>query len=238
MGSSMTNFTTKTRPSIPDIVRSQNLRMASGTPVCAIHMLAGLLILVASSFTMANAAGLTLEQQAQVEQLTSHWLWPANKHKGTVHPLGVQTISIEKQEKKNQFEPRWATIFQYSYNNRSARLLTVDLLEQRVISASDIPNIHLPLNDQEINFSISLLSTNAQAMSTLAMEYARRPNTQTFRLAALNIKASIYEPNDIKHPCHISRCALMSLFDKSGTVFNLEPIINLDSMVVESLSLH
>jgi len=237
IGTSMTNFSQKTRHALQGFSQSLVNRSWSRPMRSQSAVLACVLAVIACTINTANAAGLSLEQHAQVEQLTNSWQWPTGKQKALVHPLGLQTISIEKQENKNQFEPRWATAYQYSYNHRSARLLTVDLLEQRVISTNDIPHIHLPLNDLEIDFSIKLLSAETEVVQTLATEHARRPNAQRFVLEALDIKASIYEPTDINHPCHINRCALMSFFDQSGTVFNLEPIINLNSMVVESLSL-
>lgn len=233
----MTNFSTKTRDALEGVLRLLKRRIASCTTLGKFLVSASVFVVLPMTFTTVNAAGMSLEQQAQVDRLTRNWQWPSSKSAALSHPLGLQTISIEKQERKNQFALRWAMAYQYSYHHRSARLLTVDLLEQRVIGVDDIPNIHLPLNDQEIDFSITLLRADIEAMNSLKSEYSRRPNAQSFLLENLDIKASIYEPTDINHPCHINRCALMSLFDKSGTVFNLEPIINLNSMIIESLSL-
>jgi hypothetical protein len=51
-------------------------------------------------------------------------------------------------------------------------------------------------------------------------------------LDELEVKASIFEPLNKQHACARERCALLSLFDRTRTVFATEPVIYLSSQRV------
>jgi len=176
------------------------------------------LLFIVNTLPVAHAAGLTLNQQSQVQALTSDWQWPTERKVIHSHPLGHQTISIEKKEQKSLGDTRWATAYQYSYINNESRLLTVDLEEQKVTSVLPIPNIHLPLNAVEIDFSIQILKENENVIAGLTQEYLKRPNALALNGFFLDLDG------------------LEILFDQSGTVFNMEPIVNLNAMIVQALS--
>ena len=54
-------------------------------------------------------------------------------------------------------------------------------------------------------------------------------------LTSLAVKASIFEPNDKTRLCATQRCALVSLFDSTRTVFAVEPVVNLQQLSVSTL---
>jgi hypothetical protein len=118
---------------------------------------------------------------------------------------------------------------------QTARLLIIDLESNTVSKQSPVDSVHLPLNDAEIEFAISLLSDKKALINRLRLEQVHRKQPAFASLAELDIKASIFEPLDTLHNCHTQRCALVSLFDKTRTVVNIEPIISLATTQMETL---
>jgi len=55
-------------------------------------------------------------------------------------------------------------------------------------------------------------------------------------LRAHDVKASVFEPLITNHVCRSERCALLSIFDKTNTVFSTEPVVNLFRGTVFNLS--
>lgn len=182
-----------------------------------------------------NASGLTSEQTGHALFLSTQAPWSQPRTQIAQHPLGVQTLSIEKQERKNQYDSRWINVYQYNYALQSARLLLVDLQSDTIVRQSSINSVHLPLNDTEIEFSKSLLGDKQELIDRLKLEQTRRGASRFNLLAELDVKVSIYEPRDTAHACYRQRCALVSLFDDTRTVFTTEPVINLTTLQVETL---
>lgn len=195
------------------------------------------LALFASLFIVVGnciAASLTHEQIVQSRVLADHMPWPSATLIAT-HPLGLQTLSIEKQEQKHSTTTRRVNVYQYHYNYRSARLVSVDLRDGVISHQTMINSVHLPLNQTEIDFAISLVAYNASLLKTLRAEQERRGQTPFANLDELDIKASIFEPLDSQHPCASERCALLSLFDQTRTVFSVEPVVLLNSIRLDIL---
>jgi len=182
-----------------------------------------------------DAAGLTKLQADQARSVSVATQWPRARASAAPHPLGLQTLSIEKQERKNEHNVRWASVYQYHYSLQSARLLIIDLDSNTVAKQSSINSVHLPLNEIEIDFAKSLLSDDKELLDQLRLEQIQRGNVEFGLLNELDVKASIYEPANTAHECYKQRCALISLFDKTHTVFTIEPVVNLTTLQVDSL---
>lgn len=182
-----------------------------------------------------EASGLTKPQAEQARSLSTQTLWPQARALVAPHPLALQTLSIEKQERKNQRSTRWVNVYQYHYTLQSARLLLIDLESNTVTKQSPIDTVHLPLNDTEIEFAKTLLSDDKELIDRLKLEQLQRHEPAFTSLAELDVKASIFEPMSTSHDCHNQRCALVSLFDKTRTVFTIEPVVNLTTLKVEAL---
>lgn len=183
-----------------------------------------------------EASGLTRPQAEQARSLSTQTHWPQARAWVAPHPLGLQTLSIEKQERKNQRSTRWVNVYQYHYTFQSARLLLIDLESNTVTKQSPIDTVHLPLNDTEIELAKTLLSDDKALIDRLKLEQLQRQESAFTSLAELDVKASIFEPLSAAHDCHNQRCAVVSLFDKTRTVFTIEPVINLTTLKVEALS--
>jgi len=87
----------------------------------------------------------------------------------------------------------------------------------------------------EISFARELLSSQEDILAQLRDEQVRRGVSAFVELSQLDVKASVFEPLDTSHPCYRQRCALMSLFDQTRTVFSIEPVINLQTIQVDLL---
>lgn len=185
-------------------------------------------------FQYARAEGLSNEQITLAHTLIQSVDWPMPVPRVS-HPLGVQTLSVEKQERKHSSDNRWVNVFQYHYALESARLLVVDLELGVVDSQTPIKSPHLPLNHSEIEFAAAMLENDALLMERLQAEQSARGMVPFSSLAELDLKASIFEPMNATHPCASERCALLSLFDQTSTVFSIEPVIRLQSLVVDVL---
>lgn len=191
---------------------------------------------VVSAALSVHASGLTKKQAEQAHVISNATQWPRARTVATAeHPLGRQTLSVEKQERKGQQGTRWANVYQYHYDLQSARLLLIDLETGMVTKQSPINTVHLPLNTNEIDFAISLLGDDTVLIDQLRLEQKKRHQVAFASLDELDVKASIFEPMDASHKCNHQRCALVSLFDQTGTVFNLEPIVNLTQLTVQTL---
>ena len=73
-------------------------------------------------------------------------------------------------------------------------------------------------------------------MGLINSEQQSRGLMQLLDLDSLDVKASVFEPIDSAHVCHAERCALLSLFDKTRTVYVTEPVVNLLRGTVHTLS--
>jgi len=185
--------------------------------------------------SLSHAQGLTLGQEAQARALGAVASWPSTVSARSFHPLGLQTLSVEKQERKGQTAVRQVHVYQYHYGHRSARLLTVDLVDNSIIGQRRIDSVHLPLNTIEIDYARTLILQDASVMQKLHEEQTRRGQPLTRDLTELDIKASIFEPMNGLHPCSTQRCALLSLFDQTRTVFAVEPVVLLNTLQVQLL---
>lgn len=184
----------------------------------------------------AVAAPLTIEQQIQAEQLANAAAWQRPEESETpngkltqVHPLGLQTLSIEPDVTKNGNARSRVRVYQFSYALSAARLVIVSLDKNEIIKETPVLSAHLPLNSVENQAALTVLSTDPEAITVLQAEQQRRGFQPFSRFSELSVKASIFKPIDATHPCANQRCALLSLFDKSNTVFAMEPIVNLQS---------
>lgn len=182
---------------------------------------------------LAHTAPLNEQQLANAQSLANTVDWPQQSYQRTAHPLHVQTLSIEVQEHKGAKPANLARVYQYHYDLQQARVLVVDPDSKNIVSEQAIPSIHLPLNRSEIDFAAMLLASRKDITETLQNEQLRRGGTAFQSLQELEMKASIYEPMDSEHPCSRQRCALLSLFDNTRTVFAAEPVVFLQSLHVE-----
>ncbi len=183
--------------------------------------------------TPGYTRGLDLDEQNQAGELANQVPWAEEQlQKLESHALGTQTLFIERQEDKKVVHERIARVYQYDYTSQTARLLIIDLDKQNVIRTLPINSVHLPLNQTEIDFARALLAADEQLMTRLRDEQLQRAVQPFASLSELDVKASIFEPQDANHPCAVSRCALLSLFDATSTVFAMEPIVFLNSLSI------
>ncbi len=183
--------------------------------------------------TLGHTRGLNLDEQNQAGELANQVPWVAGqRQKLESHPLGIQTLFIERQEDKKVVSERIARVYQYDYTSQTARLLIIDLDTQNVIRTVPLNSVHLPLNQTEIEFARALLAADEQLMGQLRVEQSQRAVQPFTTLSELDVKASIFEPQDANHHCALSRCALLSLFDVTRTVFAIEPIVFLNSLSI------
>lgn len=182
-----------------------------------------------------HARGLQPEEQLVAESIAAQAPWEQHTGKRLSHPLGVQILFTEKPESKHETLERFARVYQYDYTRQSARLLDINLVTHSVTRVQAIDSVHLPLSNEEIAFASGLLAQNDALLARLRSEQSQRGSTPFVLLSELDVKASIYEPLDSDHPCALSRCALLSLFDHSHTVFSIEPLIYLNSQGVGEL---
>jgi hypothetical protein len=105
-----------------------------------------------------------------------------------------------------------------------------------VIEQHRIDSVHLPLNDNEAAFAMALLEDDMSLFNQLQAERLHRGLSPLKSISELDVKASIYEPLNVNHRCAKERCALLSLFDNTRTVFAVEPVIFLNSGTVGTLS--
>ncbi len=185
--------------------------------------------------TPGHARGLLADEQDVAARLAAQAPWAETAGKRQSHPLGVQTLFIEKQESKDASQALRARVYQYDYTTQAARLLVIDLANQSIIREQAIESVHLPLSEQEIAFARALVASDESLLSALRSEQTLRNVMPFTSLDELDVKASIHEPLDSEDPCFVSRCALLSLFDASSTVFSTEPLVDLSKQQVGEL---
>lgn len=198
-----------------------------------IHQIcAAILLLTAAS---AGAAGLSADDTAQATTLAEQYPWPEpvqrrreSSRGNAAAGLGVQTISIEIDERKNQPSDSQVRVYQFDHGTQMARRLDINLVTNQVIRETAVHSVHLPLNQQEIAFAKTVLERSS-LLDRLRDEQRRRRHVVFESLNELSIKAIVFEPVDETHPCYRTRCALLSLFDDSRTVFAIEPVVNFAS---------
>lgn len=209
--------------------------------------MAGMLMAVdLLSPTTLQAAGLSTAERQIAGELAAQtsWLTTADQTVKQAaaadplgqHPLGTQTLSIELDERKAKPALRRLRVYQFDYNRQQARMLLLDPATKRVIEQHRINSVHLPLNDNEAAFALALLEADMSLFNQLQAERLRRGLPALESIAELDVKASIYEPLNNNHRCAKERCALLSLFDNTRTVFAIEPVIFLNSGTVGTLS--
>lgn len=212
------------------------------SPVALLYCFAATLfavqmVLMASAKATNVSASLTISEHQFAGGLANQQAWLQTRRAATTgdHPLGAQTLSIELDERKKNKSSRRARVYQYNYNTQQSRLILVDLINRDVVSEQKINSIHLPLNDQEIATARTMVENSPEIMAMLSAEHQTRGLPPLSNLDNLDVKASIYEPTDQSQLCADQRCALLSLFDHSRTVFAVEPVINLQRLTVTTL---
>jgi len=163
------------------------------------------------------------------------WLQSRSAVQTGAHPLQIQTLSVEMDERKKNNQQRRARVYQFNYLTQRSRLILVDLDTRALVSETPINSIHLPLNEQEIATARSLVEQNPASMTAMNIEQQSRGLPELEDLSGIDVKAIIFEPRDQTHPCAKQRCALISLFDHTRTVFSVEPLVNLQSLSVTTL---
>lgn len=197
---------------------------------CAIFSLALL--------ALANPVGaqtLSANQQQSAAAIANQVAWDNDEVVLVDHPLGLQTLFVEKQENKKTNPVLRARVFQYDYSRNAARVVSIDLLTDTIERVQVVDSVHLPLNAAEIDYAISVLSRENQLLELMRQEQIRRGQPVFESLAELEVKASIFEPNSGAHRCASERCVLLSLFDQTNTVFTAEPVVYMHSASVQLL---
>jgi len=188
------------------------------------------------STTKASSLDPVARQKAQRVADATQWRQPERILASKTHPLGAQTLSIERQESKLRQQNVVLRVYQYHYGLQQARLLKVDTDTSRLLASQVLESVHLPLNQVEKDYASALLQTQPRIIARLRAEQSDRGEAAFKSLTELDVKASIFEPIDPTHVCYQHRCVLMSLFDSTHTVFSIEPIINLQSGQVNLLA--
>jgi len=183
------------------------------------------------------SASLSVDEQqfASAQANSQFWVQNRNALATQPHSLGVQTLSIELDERKKTNNQRRARVYQFNYSTQQSRLILVDLNSREVIKSQTIDSVHLPLNEQEIETARTLIEQQPYIMDALNEERRVRGLPTLSDLSSLDVKASIFEPTDKTRLCATQRCALLSLFDSTRTVFAVEPVVNLQQLSVTTL---
>lgn len=189
--------------------------------------------LLSISLSDVTAASLDSNLRDTAGRLAMNTPWvQSQRSEAQSHPLGVQTLSIEKLESKQSPATRLLNVYQFHYDLQKARLVVVHPDKQQVLSTQSIDSVHLPLSDTEIAYATAMLTAQTTVINRLRAEQIKRGRVPFNKLTELDVKASIYEPLDIQHICHRQRCALLSLFDSTRTVFSTEAVVNLQNQNV------
>jgi len=186
-----------------------------------IHQIAAVLLMLGSS--LAGAAEISAEDVLRAMTLADTHPWSeVSQRRRSESTLGVQTITVESAEQKNRNQTKLVLVYQFDHSSQLARRLDIDLAENQIKKDSIVNSVHLPLNQNEIDHAIALLN-----VSTLRDKFPP--------LDQLNVKAVVFEPNDPVHICAVERCALLSLFDETRTVFATEPVVHFASGEVREI---
>jgi len=194
-----------------------------------------------------TAVGLASDEQLLADRLANNQAWQQqhsslkqnslkhNSLKSSPHELGTQTLSIELDERKKNDRTRRARVYQFNYHIGQSRLVLIDLENAIIIKQQAIDSVHLPLSSAEIATATALVEQQSEIMDKLNQIRSLRGVSPLFDLSAIDVKASIFEPDNQQHICARQRCALISLFDQTRTVFSVEPLVNLQSLTVTTL---
>ena len=194
------------------------------------------LILLSQLPLLAIAGELSQSEHAVASNLAAATPWPTSDatpratiaKQSAVHPLGLQTLSIEADWKKHADGARLARIYQYDYTQLKSRLLVIDVNSEQVLREQLIGSVHLPLSDDEINYAATLINSDATLLLHINQERALRSLEPINTLESFDVKASIYEPTMNDHLCSEQRCVLFALVDTTLTVSSVEPLVLLN----------
>jgi len=190
----------------------------------------------AVALTSTAAAGLSPSEQQMSSELADNQPWPTLRSLVTnQHQLGVQTLSVELDERKKGDPRLRARVYQFNYNSQQSRLVLINVEDRSIAKVQPIDTVHLPLNAVEIELARDLIENDAQIMQRLNDLRQNRGLSELNDLSSIEVKASIFEPDNALHVCSVQRCALISLFDQTRTVFAVEPLVNLQETSVTTL---
>jgi len=147
----------------------------------------------------------------------------------STHPLGIQTLSIEADWKKQNTGARLARLYQHDHRSVQSRLLIINLDTQQVVEERSIGSVHLPLSAQEIDYATQLLHNNTEMLNRVNQHRLLYALAPLDNLRGFDVKASIYEPLYPDHLCSNQRCVLFALVDNTLTVSTVEPLVLLSS---------
>lgn len=155
----------------------------------------------------------------------------------TTHTLGLQSVVIEPEfRKRATADERRARVYQYDHASQRSRLVRIDLVTDAVLGSRPIGGHHLPLSIAEQRWALDRLAAETILIARLQAEQTRRGQPAFNTLDELDVKASVFEPADEQHPCARERCALLSLFDVTRTVFATEPLVRFANGDVTTLA--
>lgn len=211
--------------------------------------LAALSIALVAPSSAALAAPLDDVERARAEALAGATPWTESRDAarrapdgaaadGAVraHALGVQTLIVEDAPRKGApASERHAGVYQYDHGRQRTRRVLVDLAADAALETRALASPHLPLNEAERRWALARLAAEPALLERLRAEQRRRGEVPFATLDELDVKALVYEPTDPDAPCARERCALLSLFDRTRTVFTVEPIVRFASGAVEAL---
>ena len=164
------------------------------------------------------------------------WRAPRARAERPPHPLGVQTLVIERVSRKGApAGERRARVYQHDHDARLARRVLVDLVREEALEVRRVDSVHLPLNAAERAWAMARLSRSTSTLGRLREEQIRRGRAPFERLDELEVKAIVFEPTDPDDPCARERCALLALFDDTRTAFAVEPVVRFATGAVETL---
>jgi len=190
-----------------------------------------------SNACAGTAVGLASDERLLSGKLANNQAWQqqGSSLKSHPHRLGIQTLSIELDERKKNDHTRRARVYQFNYQLKQSRLILIDLDNAAVVKQQVIDTVHLPLNSVEIETARILVEQQTEIMEKLNQYQMQRGMQHLVDLGTIEVKASIFEPDNPQHICARQRCALISLFDQTRTVFSVEPLVNLQTLSVTTL---
>jgi len=148
-----------------------------------------------------------------------------------LHELDVEVLLIETRETKKQTkQSTLAEIFVFDYNANEASMQLLDITSGKVMSSQVINGQKLPLNANESQYALKLLSKNTEFIARLNNEMQRQFGISLQSLNDVDMKISVWSPNPHqlnKSQCEFTRCALVSIFTKNHFNFSVEPVIDL-----------
>jgi len=150
--------------------------------------------------------------------------------------LGLEVLLVELQEKKSRAsdDARIAEVFVYNYASNSAAVQLINVDTRERLGIRQINNIHLPLNNREINLANQLLLNDADFIRELEHEYLARFGQPLKSVSELDMKVSIWDPNQNHENsvCKQTRCALVSVFTHGHYNFSIEPVVEFQKAAV------